>query len=275
MNKHPKSPPGLARFFAITFGISWGFWALAGVLPSSARVLLVAGTFGPAVAALVVTWPNPAARRALMRRLVRWRIPVWVYLYSIGLPIGGVLLALVVARGLTGAGPIWPQPMAPIVPVAVFAYVLVFSVAGEELGWRGYALPALLPRYGPVAASLGLGVVWAVWHAPLFLMPGNFHSAIPPMLFAAQIVASSLVYTHLHLAAGASLLPAHLFHTAFNTAVGLFPVLPQSRGGDITALTVAVALLCGVAAITALRIRTRVGLDPRADAGGYRDRHDG
>ena len=43
---------------------------------------------------------------------------------------------------------------------------------GEEFGWRGYALPLLEKRFGPVAGCAVLGVLWAGWHLPLFLSRG-------------------------------------------------------------------------------------------------------
>ncbi|MBS0124484.1 CPBP family glutamic-type intramembrane protease [Thetidibacter halocola] len=247
----------LGRFCLLAFGVSWLCWGGAVLAPGAAPVLKGLGGFGPAVAALVLVRRRPAERRALLRRLVQWRIPLRVYLLALVLPVAGIVLALVLTRALTGAGAILPQHMPPWVPLLVFGYVLVFSVAGEELGWRGLALPLLLARLGPVAASLSLGVVWAAWHAPLFLLPGDFHGAIPPLLFGAQVVASSLVYTHLHRTAGGSLIPAHLFHAVFNSAVGLFPLLPQVRGGDVTALAVAVGLLCLLAFWLALVMRRR------------------
>lgn len=218
---------------------------------------MVLGTFGPSVAALVLVWPDVSRRRALLHRLVRWRVPVWVHIYALGLLVFGILASLLAAHLYISGGPIWPERMPVLVPVFVFAYVLVFSVAGEELGWRGYALPSLIERQGPVIASLSLGAVWALWHAPLFFLPGDFQGAIPPTLFAVQVVASSFIYTHLHFAGAGSLVPAHLFHASFNASVGVFPVLPQARDGDVTALAAAVAILCVVASGTALVFQSR------------------
>ncbi len=247
----------IGAFVGLAFAISWALWGLSAVLPSVSVPLKIAGTFGPAIAAMILVWPYPHNRRALLARLVQWRMPVWVWLYALTLPFAGIVLSLALVLAAGGAGPVWPDPMPVWVPFAVFAYVLAFSVAGEELGWRGYALPALIERYGPIIASLGIGLVWGVWHAPLFLLPGDFHGAIPTGLFILQIVASSLIYTHLHFASSGSLVPAHLFHTSFNVSVGLLPVLPEARGGNATALGIAVGLLCFIAVVTAVGMRRR------------------
>lgn len=173
-------------------------------MPTLSGALRIAGAFGPAIAALVLVWPHHRARRALLARLVQWRFPVRLWVYALALPVVGILAALILLRATGAYGPVWPEPMPYWVPIAVFAYVLFLSVAGEELGWPGYALPPLILRHGPIGASLGLGLVWALWHAPLFVLPGDFHGAIPPGLFAVQIVASSFIYTHIHLASGGS-----------------------------------------------------------------------
>jgi membrane protease YdiL (CAAX protease family) len=247
--------PEIARFYGLTFAMSWTFWGLAGFLPVAAPALKIAGAFGPALAALLLVWPDAALRRALLGRLLRWRLPAWVHAYALALPVVGILAALSAVRLMTGSGEIWPEPMPLHLPLLVFIHVLVFSIAGEELGWRGFALPGLVARQGTILASLSLGAVWAFWHAPLFLLPGVFDGAIPPLLFAVQSVASSFTYTHLHLAGGDLLIPAHLFHGSFNTSVGLLPVLPQARAGDVTALAAAVGGLCVVAGATTVLLR--------------------
>lgn len=257
MQKHLERGNDIARFCVLSFALSWTFWGLAAAFPGAATALKILGSFGPALAALILVWPDVSRRRALLHRLLLWRMPVRVYVYALALPIFGILVALVAVNILTGGGSIWPERMPIFVPFVVFAYVLVFSVAGEELGWRGYALPALIERQGPVGASACLGIVWALWHAPLLFLPGDFHNAIPPLLFGLQIVASSFVYTHLHFSGAGSLIPAHLFHASFNASAGLFPVLPEARNGDVTALAAAVAVLCVVAGITAISLQRR------------------
>lgn len=64
----------------------------------------------------------------------------------------------------------------------------------EEFGWRGYALPVLQDRLGWRAASLGLGLVWGVWHLPLFFIDGTAQARIPIALFLLRVVAISVVF---------------------------------------------------------------------------------
>lgn len=245
---------GVLGFFWLTFLLSWSAWAGAIVFHDLEAPLRTLGTFGPAIAAIILLYRSPEGVRPTLKRCLIWRVGLWVYAYAFGLTLVGCLIALWLATAITGTGSILPEAMPVYIPALVFLYILVFSVAGEELGWRGFALPRLLNRYNPVWASLVLGIVWAVWHAPLFLMPSNFHAAIPFSLFVVQVVASSLIYTHLHLVSKGSLLIAHLFHAAFNSTVGLLPILPAARDGETTPFAIAVGLLVLVAVLTAVHL---------------------
>lgn len=254
VNPHDQAEPivGLLAFFSLTFLLSWSAWAVAILFPEQGTLLRILGTFGPAIAAVILLHRSAEGVLPTLKRLLIWRVPIWIYALAFGLPLAGCLIALWLVRLITSSGAILPEAMPIYVPFLVFLYVLILSVAGEELGWRGFALPRLLDSHPPISASLILGVIWAVWHAPLFLMPSNFHSGIPFGLFAVQVIASSLIYTHLHLLTNGSLLIAHVFHAAFNTTVGLMPILPAVRDGDITAISIAVGLLVIVAAATVI-----------------------
>jgi membrane protease YdiL (CAAX protease family) len=87
---------------------------------------------------------------------------------------------------------------------------------GEETGWRGYALPRLLEATGPVGASLVLGVIWALWHLPLFWTEGSslFESSVLVLLL--RLPATSIMFTWLFQKTQGSLFLAILFHAALN-----------------------------------------------------------
>ncbi|OAN80722.1 hypothetical protein A8B78_10070 [Jannaschia sp. EhC01] len=242
----------MLAFFSLTFLLSWSAWAVAILLPEQGTLLRILGIFGPAIAAVILLYRSAQGVLPTLKRLLIWRFPMWIYVLAFGLTFAGCLIALLLARLTTGLGEILPEATPIYVPFLVFIYVMAFSVAGEELGWRGYALPRLLENYNPIRASLIVGVVWAVWHTPLFLMPSNFHSDIPFGPFAVQVIASSLIYTYLHLVTNGSLLIVHIFHASFNTSVGLLPILPTVRDGDTTAFYIAVGLLVIVAAAIAI-----------------------
>jgi membrane protease YdiL (CAAX protease family) len=107
----------------------------------------------------------------LLRRIVLWRVGLVWYLFAlIGVPVVMALGTLIVPGGLAsvlGLGPGY-------VPSYLGSFVLVTILGGplfEEPGWRGFALPRLQPLHGPLVGTLILGLLWALWHLPEFLVP--------------------------------------------------------------------------------------------------------
>ena len=87
---------------------------------------------------------------------------------------------------------------------------------GEEIGWRGYALPRLQQRFGMAAGSIVLGVLWALWHWPVFFIPGldQYGQAFVPYIL--YVTALSVAFAWLYNNTAGSLLLAVLMHTAVN-----------------------------------------------------------
>ena len=176
IRRHP-----LATFLLLAFGLTWLVWvpramASQGLLASEWPIAVgQALSWGPAVAALLAAaiTGGRAAVRELGARLVRWRVG-WPW-YAVVLA-GPAAFSLAVAGAYAALGGSWVAPRAfdgNLLGLIPFFVVLALTDGlGEELGWRGYALPRLLARHGALAASLSLGVVWALWHLPLVWTEG-------------------------------------------------------------------------------------------------------
>jgi membrane protease YdiL (CAAX protease family) len=95
---------------------------------------------------------------------------------------------------------------------------------GEEFGWRGYALPKLQNRYGPLIASLVIGALWGIWHLPSFFAPQGVIPAIYAqvgtifiLLYTTGNIANSIFMTWLYNKSKASaLLGGIIWHAAIN-----------------------------------------------------------
>ena len=227
---------GLARrwpittFYLLTLAISWPM----GLLPPGVSIAAIA------VAALI------DGRRevgALLRKVAVWRVGVWWYLVALLGPVA-LLAAAASVNVLAGAQVVTEGPLVDWLELGKlfgFQVVGVFAGAWEELGWRGFALPRLLRRLSPLLASLGLGVLWAVWHIPLF-MSGDL-----PWADAAALVVLSILFTAVFVRTKQSVLIAFLMHAAFNAAGGV--TVLWFEGADrvqmywsMTAVTAVVAL---------------------------------
>lgn len=244
----------IAAFLVLAFGWSWAFWvpkalAALGIL-DGVPVLPELGAFGPTVAAFVlVAYANGVTGvRRLFGRAVQVDYPARWLAVALLLPVGVVAAALVVAYA-AGTVPSYPWAGTPI--VLPIAFVFIFFLGGpvqEEFGWRGYLLDPLQDRLGATVAGLAIGLVWAVWHLPLFYIPSQtIYYNIPMFGFFVSTAFLSVLHTWLYNNTNRSLLPALLMHTAFNWANGMFPVLES----DPASLTLLVMLAVATVAVVA------------------------
>ncbi|MGI5132630.1 CPBP family glutamic-type intramembrane protease [Pseudonocardia sp. CA-107938] len=202
----------LTAFFGLTFLISWApfpFWAL-GLFPGALFPI------GPLAAALIVIGlaEGRAGYRALGARLVRWRVGWrWVAVAALT-PLAVLALASLANVAVFGA----PAPV--LAELAWGALALNFAVrwvdvmdgpAGEEPGYRGYAVPLLQIGRTPAAAAAVLGAIVAVWHVPL-VVAGQL-----PLLGIAVTVVITVVYVWLFDHTGGSVLMTMLFHVLQGT----------------------------------------------------------
>lgn len=225
IRRHP-----LIAYVVLAYLLSWSYWiplALKGaVVEPGGSVTHLPGLLGPALAALLV--PLLAGDRKgladLLRRLPHVSRPVWrFWLVSLS-PLLFLGLALLVAT-LTSASvpPLSDFARYSGLPaLALWAVVpIVFAVngLGEETGWRGFALPRLQERFGPLRGTLLLAVIWAAWHAPMFRVVETYRLMTPAMLvfgFGLGIVAGTLVLAHVTHETGGSVLAAALWHVSYN-----------------------------------------------------------
>jgi membrane protease YdiL (CAAX protease family) len=198
----------LPSYFGLTFLFTWSLLPTASTSIPASLVALC----GPAVAAFVVAASTGGeAWRRFSLRMTHWRIPVHWYLLALLLPIPITALR-------SGFEYVWGARGAiEVQPISALGLIVFVLVAGEEAGWRGFALPRLLPRFGPLGASIVIGTIWAVWHLPLFRMPGmpQFGSPFPP--FIAYTIALSVILTFLASRTQGSVVIATAFHGAVNT----------------------------------------------------------
>jgi CAAX protease family protein len=238
IRRHP-----LVTFFLLAFGITWIVWVprAAGV---PVGVVGDAWTWTPAIAALLAAalTGGRAAVRDLGARLVRWRVGWQWYLVVI---LGPIAFSLAVAGIYVLLGGSWADaaPLAlregPLLLLPLFLLMLALTDGlGEELAWRGFALPRLLTRYNALVASLVLGVLWGLWHLPLVWTEGATMYQQPVWLFLLDITAKSVLFTWVFLHTRGSVLLAMLLHAATN----LFVVSPNlTTSGDLTLLLLAAA----------------------------------
>jgi membrane protease YdiL (CAAX protease family) len=249
------------------FGVSWvgtlpmllASWrGPASVLPALEPLQLLM-LFGPGLVACGVSaWEDGRAGIArLLALLLRWRVGVLWYVLALAGPGLLMLLALGVSQISGSTNVAWPTPSDVLFQfTSIFA--VYFFLNTEEIAWRGYVLPRLQRRMSPLRATFLLGIVWAVFHLPLFLLRGGHPAGYPPLLFGALIIGLSMLFTAVFNHTGGSLLVVHVMHQAFNAWAEAIPVFPAAARG-LTPIGIVAAAGC---AIGLLALRWPILLSP-------------
>ena len=226
MNQPPRG--SVVKFFLITYGVSWIFYiavAAAGTptITPIQQLLILLGAYTPSMVALWLTGRTEggAGVRALLDRVLRWRVAARWYLFAAGYIVAIKLAVALVLRIATGAWPRFGTDRWYLIPIAI-AFSTPFQ-AGEEIGWRGYALPRLAARFGLARASLLLGVIWACWHLPLFFVRGGDTYGQSFFVYVLQVTALSVAMAWLYARTHGSLLLVMLLHSAVNNSKDIVP----------------------------------------------------
>lgn len=266
----------LLFFFLLAYAVSWvlsipfilGDW---GLLQGDMRPVFALKSFGPFIAAYGMVWAvegKPGVQR-FRARFRQAKAGVWWYLFIfIGIP-ALFMLALLLQPGAT-QGYVGFTPAAAV--TYVVSYIIVFfggGPLGEEPGWRGFALPRMQHRFGPLVGTLLLGLIWTCWHLPDFLTsaqgggPGTglaeFLVNFPIFLLLVLSLAVLLTWVYNH--TQGSILLAILAHTSVNVVqVALVPLFPAVT---ITMLNTAALVGFGIPALLILAFtRGRLGYTP-------------
>ena len=253
------------KFFILTFAYSWIIWlpsVLDGLgldLPFEvagySTVVVLIGAFAPLLAAITLQAREGGWKgiKSFLKNALDFHVKPIFLVLALGLPVVIHLIAhyLALAIGLEVAPTLFPAEIsvAPVLlAVPYFFLMLLIGGGQEEFGWRGYAQEPLQEKYGVIPASMIIGVIWGLWHLPLWFMAGDLHSAYSFLAFVIMTTSISLIYAWLYNASGKKLIVVIFFHAMNNTAAPLIPFLHGLQGKPESAYWVyaAVNVIFGV-----------------------------
>jgi membrane protease YdiL (CAAX protease family) len=213
-------------FFALTIGLSYFvFWGPIAVFqiptisfvsditgPVWAILLFMLGGFVPSLVAVLLTWQREGVSglKQLGRRGIQFKIGGRWYLAMVALVILATLGQILIIQILGYSFDFYLF----LVQAGSFLPLIIIGPISEEFGWRGYALDRLQSRFSPLISSIMIGIVWGLWHAPLFMMVGTSQHelGIPFAGFTVGLIALSILFTWLHNNTGGSIWTAIFFH---------------------------------------------------------------
>lgn len=249
-------------FFGLAYGLTWLIWLSMILLFPHAKLLHPLGSLGPLLAAFLaasLTQGNTGIRNLLSTSL-RWRVQWYWYLLVLAGPFLLYALAAFIVWLINGTV---PQVQLFLetgefgrLGLAYWLISILFYGFGEEVGWRGFALPRLITAgVSPVMASAGFSLIWALWHLPLF-WAGSLLGSMSAVLIVgwySSLLLSSYLLTWLWQSANHSVFIVALFHGTVDIVV-----TTRAAEGWIASIISVLLLLLGllVVKVTAPDLKT-------------------
>ena len=218
-------------YYVVVFAISWGVGLLAlgpggftGTTATARTQLWVGGPIsllGPSIAGPLFTGLlyGRAGLRQYLSRLLKWRVSAgW---YAFALLTAPVITTLSLLARSTPPAIATANDKIGLLLTGI-ALGLVSSPFFEELGWTGFATPELRKHHGVLATGLLMGLLWGLWHYPIFSASGRSSGSLSPLVFTLLLLFTWLIpyrilivwlYDHTH-----SVLLSVLMHVPIVTA---------------------------------------------------------
>ncbi len=220
--KHKK----IVDYILISFGISWAFWIpLIWIKEVNFifSVLHALGGFGPLIAAYFLFDPEVKKNRLKYYLISIFAIKAKIkdYLVVILTPLIILGIALLI-RMLFFPNLLGEQRSFLMYPLFMI-YMIFFGGGLEEPGWRGFMLKELLLRKGPLLSSLIVGIVWVIWHSPLYFISTLSLSQMPFLEFFINGLFLSMIMTHVYFYTSRNTWLMILLHAGYNTMFNFYP----------------------------------------------------
>ena len=259
---HTSRLAGPWPYFVFVFVWTWLFWGAAalsrrdmGELP--VPILVALGGLGPALGGIGLTWLNGGceAWADYWRRVVDLRRVGggWLAITLLWVPaltlVSAMLATWIEGRGAPFAANLAPRFEGNLLSLLPFlGLTLFFGPLPEELGWRGYVLDPLQARYGVRMGALVLGVLWTVWHAPLFFVVGSYQNGLAVgsagfWWYMVDKAMQSMVMAWIMGHTERSTLTAILFHLMVNFCGEALVLMPLAEGIQIGVWAIATGVM--------------------------------
>ena len=226
---------GLLLFLCLCIIFSWAIWLWPVDTPINTQVVisvnlfawrirwpllnikLIVGNCVPGLLAIIFLSVQGRERIGwLFDSIFAWKTaPRW-YLFSVALPTCTFVAAASAAILFLPARLAWP-------PTSVLLNLLLSVFAGplwEEIAWRAYFFRELRSRHSSLASALIVGVYWAIWHIPMWMLTLDYLTVPLLLIICLNLVAWSVIFSYLYTQSGQSLPVVILLHGVYLVVQG-------------------------------------------------------
>lgn len=242
------SNKGVFIFCGLAFGYSWVVWeTLYWMTDFPIQAVVIMGAFGPSLAGIYMAFRQDGREgvKRLLRRGFRFKMTFKQY----AILFGFVPLLFFIAYWWTdGSGALLTER-----PWLFFPYFIYMMFLGgalqEEFGWRGYLLDVLQANGTPIRANLIVGVIWTVWHVPLFFMNGTGQASLPFWAYFLAVVSYTTLMTWVYNMTRRNVWSALVMHTMFNVMLVMLGLI-GAGGYPIGFIHLAIVLFAAALVVT-------------------------
>lgn len=222
----------LITFFVLTYGLSWLFFFIGHktqILP-----IILLGIWAPSLTSIGLTlyFFGKKGLSKMFGRFKRVRIKWYWWILLLLLPVA----IHFVGRSLWQLfydGEINPFHLNPVYWLGAIIPSFLIAGFGEELGWRGFALPRLQRNFSPIKAAFILATVHLLWHLPTYWIGQGMHN-VPFLFIVVFVFPWTFIFNWLYNRSGGSLIFAVGFHAISNASLSIIRFMPLDREVPIT-----------------------------------------
>jgi len=186
------------------------------------------GVYGPTIASIITTliFDGISGLLALLKKMMLWNVPFKYYLYILVLPLVFVAIGILLYSLFVGHIGDFDKTAFYTIPTILLAGIYAGPL-GEELGWRGFLLPEFQKIFPNLKSAIIIGIIWFIWHIPLFWAPfgtlvsGEPITFLPVFTYFIMLICLSVIITWLVIHSKGSVLIAILFHLSINAGIAL------------------------------------------------------
>ena len=213
------------RFYITVFATTWAFWIFAIMFNDglSKTLGMVLGGLCPATVAIITvfTSKSKALKKDFKRKILNfWKLKP-LYIIAAVLLFSGIVACSILLSTAFGESFTKDFSFTGVGLLSAFATIFLAAVL-EEVGWRGYGEDSIAQYHSWFKESIIFGFVWAMWHLPLFWIPGTYHYEIRQMNvlymlnFLISVVPMGFITTWVYVKNGRSMLASIIFHLFIN-----------------------------------------------------------
>lgn len=208
----------IERYLGYTFALTWISWGIIVIAnqfgflhigTQLSMLFLIPGGISPAICIILIKkkYCTKEEYRGFIKNIINPKHHIAWYILIIGLAFVYCFLPTLFGGATKEKTLYYAISMFPI---------MILGGGLEEIGWRGFLQPALQKKLSPFISTLIVGIIWAVWHLPLWFIQGSNQASWSFLYFSIIVMALSFLLSVIH-SATKSIFLCITFHAFINS----------------------------------------------------------